>query len=231
VSAAEQAAPLLAVRGVHKSYRSGEEHVTVLRGLDLELPRGSLTSLMGVSGSGKSTLIAIVAGLLVADAGSVRFSGEDLGALDDTGRARLRAGRIGIVMQSGNLIPFLTAEENVQLAKDLAADGGEASGPEPHELLEQLGVGDRREHLPRRLSGGEAQRVSLAVALANAPELLLADEVVGAVDEATAAQVMDVIYSAGRERGLTVLFVTHSSELASDAERRLRLQNGVVVEV
>jgi putative ABC transport system ATP-binding protein len=229
VSAAEQAAPLLSVRGVHKSYRSGEEQVAVLR--ELELPRGSLTSLMGVSGSGKSTLIAIIAGLLVADAGSVRFSGEDLRALDDTGRARLRAGRIGIVMQSGNLIPFLTAEENVRLAKDLAADGVEAGGPEPHELLEQLGVGDRREHLPRRLSGGEAQRVSLAVALANAPELLLADEVVGAVDEATATQVMDVIYSAWRERGLTVLFVTHSSELAGDAERRLRLQNGMVVEI
>jgi putative ABC transport system ATP-binding protein len=231
VSAAQRAAPLLAVRGVHKSYRSGEEQVTVLRELDLELPRGSLTSLMGVSGSGKSTLIAIIAGLLVADAGSVMFADEDLGSLDDTGRARLRAGRIGIVMQSGNLIPFLTAEENVQLAKDLAADGGETGGPEPHELLEQLGVGDRREHLPRRLSGGEAQRVSLAVALANTPALLLADEVVGAVDEATAAQVMDVIYSAWRERGLTVLFVTHSSELAGDAERRLRLQNGVVMEV
>jgi putative ABC transport system ATP-binding protein len=159
------------------------------------------------------------------------FSGEDLGSLDESGRARLRAGQVGIVMQSGNLIPFLTAEENVRLAKDLAAEGSEAGGPEPHELLEQLGVGDRREHLPRRLSGGEAQRVSLAVALANAPELLLADEVVGAVDEATATQVMDVIYSAWRERGLTVLFVTHSSELAGDAERRLRLQNGVVVEV
>jgi putative ABC transport system ATP-binding protein len=231
VSATEQAAPLLAVRGVHKSYWSGEDRVAVLRELDLELPRGSMTSLMGVSGSGKSTLIAIIAGLLVADAGSVLFSGEDLGSLDDSGRARLRAGRIGIVVQSGNLIPFLTAEENVQLANDLAAGSGEASGPEPSELLEQLGVGDRRRHLPRRLSGGEAQRVSLAVALANAPELLLADEVVGAVDAATAAQVMDVIYAAWRERGLTVLFVTHSSELAGHAERQLWLRDGVVVDV
>jgi putative ABC transport system ATP-binding protein len=228
VSGAQRAAPLLAVRSVEKSYRSGENHVAVLRELDLELPRGSMTSLIGVSGSGKSTLIAIIAGLLVADAGSVLFAGEDLGSLDDTGRARLRAGRIGVVVQSGNLVPFLTAEENVQLAKDLAAAGGD--GPEPAELLERLGVGDRRGHLPRRLSGGEAQRVSLAVALANAPELLLADEVVGAVDEATAAQVMDVIYAAWRERGLTVLFVTHSTELAGHAERRLRLADGVVVE-
>jgi putative ABC transport system ATP-binding protein len=229
VSPAEGAAPLLAVRGVRKSYQSGEDDVMVLKDLDLELPQGSMTSLMGVSGSGKSTLIAIIAGLLVADSGSVLFSGEDLGSLDETGRARLRAGQVGIVMQSGNLIPFLSAEENVQLAKDLAA-GGASGGPEPVDLLEQLGVGDRRGHLPRRLSGGEAQRVSLAVALANEPQLLLADEVVGAVDEATAAQVMDVIYTAWRERGLTVLFVTHSAELAADAERRLRLQEGVVVE-
>ncbi len=221
--------PLLAVRGVRKSYTSGEDHVEVLRELDLELAPGSMTSLMGVSGSGKSTLIAIISGLLVADAGHVMFQGEDLGALDDTGRARLRAGRIGLVMQSGNLIPFLTAEENVRLAQELAGDRGEGGAPEPIELLEQLGVGDRRHHVPRRLSGGEAQRVSLAVALANEPDLLLADEVVGAVDEATAAQVMDVIYEAWRERGLAVLFVTHSAELAENAQRRLRLLDGAVV--
>ncbi len=218
---------LLVVRGVRKAYRSGEEEVPVLRGLDLELARGSMTSLMGVSGSGKSTLIGVVAGLLVADEGDVCFGGQDLGGLDDRGRAELRARRIGVVMQSGNLIPFLTAEENVQLAKDLA--GGLGTSLAPAELLEKLGVGHRRDHMPRRLSGGEAQRVSLAVALANDPELLLADEVVGAVDRATAEQVMEVIYAAGREQGLTVLFVTHSAELAADAERRMSLIDGVVV--
>ena len=148
MSAAEGAAPLLAVRGVRKSYQSGEDDVTVLKDLDLELPRGSMTSLMGVSGSGKSTLIAIIAGLLVADTGSVLFSGEDLGSLDDTGRARLRAGRIGIVMQSANLIPFLSAEENVQLAKDLAYEAEERG--DTVELLIQGYYGD----MSRKLTGG-----------------------------------------------------------------------------
>lgn len=219
--------PLLMVRGLRKAYRSGESEVPVLRGLDLELARGSMTSLMGVSGSGKSTLIGVIAGLLVADEGDVRFGGTDLARLDDKARSVLRSRQIGVVMQSGNLIPFLTAEENVQMAQDLA--GGTAGAPEPRELLEKLGVTHRRDHVPRRLSGGEAQRVSLAVALANQPELLLADEVVGAVDSTTADQVMSVIYAAGRDQGLTVLFVTHSAELAADAERRLWLSDGVVV--
>lgn len=219
--------PLLAVRGVRKAYRSGGDEVAVLRGADLELPRGSTTSLMGASGSGKSTLIAVICGLLVPDGGEVRFGGEELGGLDERSRAELRARRIGIVMQSSNLIPFLSAEENVQLAKELARRP--SGGLSTRDLLDRLGVGDRRDHMPRRLSGGEAQRVSLAVALANEPDLLLADEVVGAVDRATAEQVMEVIYAAGREQGLTVLFVTHSAELAADAERRLALVDGAVV--
>lgn len=227
MTAAGAGEPLLSIRGVRKAYRTDGEPVQVLRGLDLELPRGSMTSLVGVSGAGKSTLMAVIAGLLLADAGEVRFGGQDLAALDDRGRAQLRARRIGVVLQSGNLIPFLTAEENVQLAKDLA--GGEAADRAPPDLLEQLGLGNRRAHTPRQLSGGEAQRVSLAVALANAPHLLLADEVVGALDRTSAAQVMDVLYAAWREQELTVLFVTHSAVLAADAERRLRLVDGVVV--
>lgn len=227
MTATSEREPLLMVRGLRKAYRSGESEVPVLRGLDLELARGSMTSLMGVSGSGKSTLIGVIAGLLVADEGDVRFGGTDLARLDDKARSVLRSRQIGVVMQSANLIPFLTAEENVQMAQDLA--GGTAGAPEPRELLEKLGVTHRRDHVPRRLSGGEAQRVSLAVALANQPELLLADEVVGAVDSTTADQVMSVIYAAGRDHGLTVLFVTHSAELAADAERRLWLSDGVVV--
>ncbi len=218
--------PLLVVRGVRKAYRSGEEEVPVLSGLDLELGRGSMTSLMGVSGSGKSTLISVIAGLLVADEGDVRFDGQDLGALDDRGRAELRARRIGVVMQSGNLIPFLTAEENVQLAKDLA--GGMGTSLAPAELLEKLGVGRRRDHMPRRLSGGEAQRVGVALALINEPRLLLGDEITGELDIATSETVMELVVRLQRERGLAVLVVTHNLSVAAMADRKLTIADGVV---
>ncbi len=218
------AEPLVRVEGLSKSYRTGPLETPVLDGVDLELPRGETTSLVGVSGSGKSTLIALLAGLLLPDAGRVLFDGRPLDDLDDTGRARLRAGRIGIVLQRGNLIPFLTAAENVELAVELA--GGRRPAAHARALLTRLGLGDRLEHLPRRLSGGEAQRVSLAVALANRPALLLADEVSGELDTATAEHVMGVIFDASRERGLTVLYVTHSIELAARADHRLRLEDG-----
>jgi putative ABC transport system ATP-binding protein len=197
-----------------------------LRGATLEIARGETTSLVGVSGSGKSTLISLLAGLMVPDGGRVLFDGQDLGELDDPARARLRANRIGVALQNSNLIPFLTAVENVQLAIDLAGDGAPASRAE--ELLERLGLSDRRGHLPRRLSGGESQRVALAVALANEPDLLLADEVVGELDSTTAEHVMEVVFEASREHVLTVLLVTHSMELAARTQHRLRLVDGEV---
>ena len=184
-------------------------------------------SLVGVSGSGKSTLLALLAGLMRPQSGSVVFDGTDLGRLDDTARARLRARRIGVVLQSGNLIPFLTAEENVELALEL---GGGARRPlRAAALLHEVGLVERRGHRPARLSGGEAQRVAVAVALANQPDLLLADEVTGQLDAATADEVMDIISAASRERGLTVLFVTHSRALAERAERRFALVDGEVL--
>ena len=163
---------------------------------------------------------------MLPDSGAVRFDGEDLTALDDTSRAKLRADRIGIVLQSGNLIPFLTARENVELAIELA--GGRRRDARATDLLVELGLGDRLDHLPRRLSGGETQRVAVAMALANEPDLLLADEVTGELDSASAEQVMEIIFGAWRDRGLTVLFVTHNAELAARAEHRLRLGDGVV---
>jgi putative ABC transport system ATP-binding protein len=217
---------LLQAQGLSKAYRSGERETRVLRGASLEIVRGETTSLVGVSGSGKSTLISLLAGLMVPDSGRVMFDGQDLNELDDPARARLRANRIGVALQNSNLIPFLTAAENVELALDLAGNGAAASRAD--ELLEQLGLADRRDHLPRRLSGGEAQRVALAVALANDPDLLLADEVVGELDSATAGQVMEVVFGASRERGLTVLLVTHSNELAMRTQHQLRLVDGEV---
>ncbi|MEJ7764055.1 MAG: ATP-binding cassette domain-containing protein [Acidimicrobiales bacterium] len=198
----------------------------VLRSADLELERGTTTSLVGASGSGKSTLLGLLAGIVAADAGQVLFDGVDLAAIDDAARARLRGSRIGVVLQRGNLIPFLTARENVELA--LRLGGRRRAGGRARSLLGDLGLSSREDHLPRRLSGGEAQRAGLAVALANEPDLLLADEVTGELDDQSAEQVLGVINRASEERGLTVLFVTHSSELAARAGRRLRLMDGAV---
>jgi putative ABC transport system ATP-binding protein len=215
------------VEQVCKTYRNGSGEAGVLRAASLELPRAETTSLVGVSGSGKSTLISILAGLMQPDAGRVLFDGEDLTKLDDTARASLRARRIGVVLQSGNLIPFLTAAENVELAIKLA--GGGNGEERARELLAEVALTERADHLPRRLSGGEAQRASVAVALANEPELLLADEVTGELDSSSAARVMELILDVWRARGLTLLFVTHSAELASLAHRELRLIEGEVL--
>ena len=186
------------------------------------------TSLVGRSGSGKSTLIALLAGLLLPDAGSVMFDGHDLSALPDDARARLRARGIGVVLQRDNLVPFLTAIENVELALGLGGRSLPAPRERARELLSELGLGRRLHHRPHTLSGGEAQRVAVAVALANEPDLLLADEVTGELDSATAEQVMEVIFEAWHERGLSVLYVTHSEELAARAQHRLALADGAV---
>jgi putative ABC transport system ATP-binding protein len=214
------------VEGVSKTFREGASDTHVLRDANLELARGETTSLVGVSGSGKSTLISLLAGLMLPDSGGVVFDGREITALDEAERARLRAGRIGVVLQKGNLIPFLTALENVELALELA--NGRRPAVKAEKLLAELGLGHRLHHLPRRLSGGEAQRVAVAIAMANEPDLLLADEVTGELDSANAEQVMGVIFDAWRERGLTVLFVTHSGELAARAQHRMRLDEGQV---
>ena len=219
--------PLLQVERLAKTYWSNKVQTPVLRDVSLELQRGETASLVGVSGSGKSTLLSLLAGLMRPESGAIVFDGEDLGRLDDTSRARLRARRIGVVLQSGNLIPFLTAAENVELAIELA--GGARGSARAAALLRGVGLGGRLDHRPARLSGGEAQRVSVAVALANEPDLLLADEITGQLDAETAAEVMGTIFEAWRERGLTVLFVTHSGELAERAERRFALVDGEVL--
>ena len=219
--------PLVRLQGVSKSYGTGPNRLHVLDGVDLDLRRGETTSLVGRSGSGKSTLISLIAGLMRPDAGHVHVGGQRTDELDEAGRARLRAERIGVVLQSDNLIPFLTAVENVELAMGFAP--GRRSPDRARTLLSELGLGDRMDHLPRQLSGGEAQRVAVAVALANDPDLLLADEVVGQLDSATAAHVTDLIFAASRERDLAVLYVTHDEQLARKAQHALRLTDRRVV--
>ena len=215
---------LVRAEGVSKGYGTGSSRTAVLESVDLVLREEEKVSLVGPSGSGKSTLLSLIAGLIRPDTGRISIDGVAMQGLDDAGRAALRAGQVGVVLQSGNLIPFLTAIENVELA--MGFTDRKPSRDRARELLATLGVDRRREHLPRQLSGGEAQRVSIAVALANEPTLLLADEVVGQLDSATADRVVDVLFGAE----LAVLFVTHDETLAARGERQLRLVDGAVVE-
>ena len=219
--------PFVRLEAVSKSYGSGSSQLEVLDQVQLDLMKGETTSLVGRSGTGKSTLLSLIAGLMRPDKGHVHIGGQQMDQLDDNDRANLRANRIGFVLQSDNLIPFLTAVENVELAM------GFASGPRPaaraRGLLFDLGLGHRIDHLPRQLSGGESQRVAVAVALANEPDLLLSDEVVGQLDSNTASDVMNMIFTASRERNLTVLYVTHDEQLAREAHRSLRLTDRKVI--
>jgi putative ABC transport system ATP-binding protein len=226
VAVAQSAETVARLRDVFKIYREGSTETVALRGADVTLRRGVVTSLVGPSGSGKSTLLSLLAGLSLPSAGQVLFGETDISRLDESARAALRAKRIGIVFQSGNLIPFLTALENVKLAERIA--GRPRNKSRAQELLSEVGLGKRLEHRPRQLSGGEAQRVSIAVALANEPELLLADELTGELDSATAARVMKVLRGVWERRHLTILVVTHNPDLADQADQRLKLLDGVV---
>jgi putative ABC transport system ATP-binding protein len=215
---------LLSLECVSKAYGTDDARTAVLESVDMVVRDEEKVSLVGPSGSGKSTLLSLIAGLIRPDEGQIRVGGVAMHDLDDTGRAALRAEQVGVVLQSDNLIPFLTALENVELATGFT--GRKERRDRARELLAVLGVDHRRDHLPRHLSGGEAQRVSIAVALANEPTLLLADEVVGQLDSVTADRVVDVLFGAE----LAVVFVTHDETLAARGERRLRLVDGSVVE-
>ena len=213
------ATPIVQLTRVSKAYVSAAGVATVLRDVDLIVEAGEKVSLMGPSGSGKSTLLSLIAGLLRADAGAIEVDGVALNGLDDGELAQLRARRVGIVRQSGNLIPFLTALENVDLALGFAQGGADGIGA--LDLLDRMGVAHRANHVSRRLSGGEAQRVALSVAVANAPALLLADEMVSALDSASATAIVDRLFASE----MAVLFVTHDAALADRADRRLRLHD------
>jgi putative ABC transport system ATP-binding protein len=221
-----QTAPLVELKDVFKIYKEGATETVALRGASMELVRGRTTSLVGPSGSGKSTLLSLVAGLALPSAGQVVVGGTDISRLDESERARLRAERIGVVFQSGNLIPFLSAVENVELAMSIAGKRGGRQAA--RSVLQELGLGSRIHHRPTQLSGGEVQRVAVAVALANDHELLLADGLTGELDSATADQVMAMLADAWSGRELTVLLVTHNRELAARADHRLRLVDGLV---
>jgi ABC-type lipoprotein export system ATPase subunit len=215
--------------GLYHIYRETEVETVALRGADLALARGTWTSVMGPSGSGKSTLLHVMAGLLEPSGGAVMIDGQDITRLPAAERAQRRRSRIGIVLQRDNLHPLLDVADNVALP--LRIDGrppGEV-GARVDELLARVGLADRRRHRVGELSGGEAQRAAVAVGLAPRPTVLLADEPTGELDEATAADVLDLLASA-RDDGTAILTVTHNEQVAARADRRLRMRDGLAVD-
>ena len=204
-----------------------EGELEILKGIDLEIKPHESVAIVGASGSGKSTLLGLLAGLDVASSGKVWIDGEELGALDEDERARLRADKVGFVFQSFQLLPSLTALENVMLPLEL--HGAEDPLGRASAFLERVELGDRIDHYPNQLSGGEQQRVAIARAFAAEPAILFADEPTGNLDTTTGQHVIDLLFEINREQGTTLILVTHEQRLADRCGRRLRLHGGALV--
>jgi putative ABC transport system ATP-binding protein len=215
---------VLAARGIGKTVKSGSSDLVILRDIDLEITPGEALGVVGASGSGKSTLLAILAGLDTPTTGSVELAGTDLFGLDEDARAELRGRLVGFVFQSFQLLPALTALENVMLPLELAGKAeAEALG---REMLARVGLSERLRHYPKHLSGGEQQRVALARAFVVRPKLLLADEPTGSLDAEAGADVIELLFGMNREHGTTLVMVTHDEGLARRCTRIVRLAAG-----
>jgi len=218
--------PVFIARGISKIYQMGDVQVHALRSVDLELYDGELVVLLGASGSGKSTLLNILGGLDVPTSGDVFYRDHNLTVNDDAELTRYRREHVGFVFQFYNLIPSLTALENVELVTDIAD-----KPMQPEEALALVGLGDRMNHFPAQLSGGEQQRVAIARAVAKRPEVLLCDEPTGALDYATGKLVLEAIERVNRELGTTTAIITHNAAIAAMADRVLRMRSGEIAEV
>jgi putative ABC transport system ATP-binding protein len=217
---------MLRCESLSQSYVSGGRELPVLNGITFELEAGGFLAIVGPSGSGKSTLLGLLAGLDRPARGNVWLDGQDLSALSEDERARLRGEKVGFVFQSFHLIPTLTARENIQVPLELR---GEDPRGRAEELLARVGLQDRGHHYPAQLSGGEQQRVALARAFSHRPRILFADEPTGNLDAATGARVIDLMTELNRELGTTLVLVTHDHDLAAQARRTLRLADGAIV--
>ncbi|HEX9810819.1 MAG TPA: ABC transporter ATP-binding protein [Burkholderiales bacterium] len=213
---------------LNKRVVTAEGPLDILSSINLEIKQGESVAVIGVSGSGKSTLLGLLAGLDVPSSGEVTLAGQAITALDEDGRARVRAGRVGFVFQSFHLLPALTALENVMLPLELA--GSSAPEPQARALLERVGLRERLTHYPRQLSGGEQQRVAIARAFALAPAILFADEPTGNLDAATGARIIRLLFELNQERGATLVLVTHDESIAQRCTRRIYLDAGRLVE-
>jgi putative ABC transport system ATP-binding protein len=220
--------PMLAARELTKEYQSGDSRLAVLRNVTFDIPQGTFVSIVGPSGSGKTTLLGLLAGLDIPSGGTVLLDGADLTRLDEDARAKLRGEKVGFIFQSFQLIPTLTAAENVQVPLELRGDTDAAE--RARDILARVGLGDRTRHFPNQLSGGEQQRVAIARAFANQPRILFADEPTGNLDGATGARIVELLDQLNQESGATVVIVTHDLGLAEHAKRVIRLKDGEVVE-
>ena len=223
-----ESSAIVEVIGLTRTIQTPTHRVEILRGIDLRIERGQFAAIMGPSGSGKSTLLGLLAGLDNATSGRILLDGEDITGLSEDRMAEVRGRKIGFVFQSFQLIPTLTAEENVLLPAELAGAGPEAAG-RARELLDRVGLSDRLDHYPVQLSGGEQQRVALARAFITRPPILLADEPTGNLDGATGQHVLELLLELNRVEGATLILVTHDSSLAAHADRIITLRDGLVV--
>ena len=219
--------PVLSARGIGKTVRSGISDLVILQEIDLQVISGEAVAIVGASGSGKSTLLAVLAGLDTPTTGSVHLDGADLFALDEDARAQLRGRAVGFVFQSFQLLPALSALENVMLPLELAGRPDAQSAARA--MLERVGLGERLAHYPKHLSGGEQQRVALARAFVVQPKVLMADEPTGSLDAAAGESVIQLMFELNSQAGTTLLMVTHDEQLAQRCSRIVRLAGGLVV--
>ncbi len=221
---------MIRVVGLTKSIATATHRVDILKGIDFEIPRGQFAAIMGPSGSGKSTLLGLLAGLDSPTTGNIFLDGEDIAGLEEDRLAVLRGRKIGFVFQSYHLIPTLTAEENVLLPFELSGTrNGSDGAARAAELLDSVGLLDRRDHYPVQLSGGEQQRIALARAFMVRPPILLADEPTGNLDSQNGRLILDLLMSLNKREGTTLVLVTHDQALAAHADRRILLADGLVI--
>lgn len=219
---------VLDAENVAKVYQTESHEVRVLDGVSFSMEAGDTVAVVGPSGSGKTTLLSLCAGLELPSSGTIRLLGKDSSSLGEDGRARLRNASVGFVFQSFHLMPSLNALENVMLPLELS--GGRDADREARRLLGEVGLGDRLDHYPSQLSGGEQQRVALARAFINRPEILFADEPTGNLDRETSAKITELLFGLNREKGTTLLLITHDEGLAARTERVMRMNGGTLIE-
>jgi putative ABC transport system ATP-binding protein len=219
---------MLVATDLTKEYQSGASRLAVLKHVSFSIPQGAFVAIVGPSGSGKTTLLGLLAGLDTPSAGTVSLDGVDLTRLTEDERARLRGEKVGFIFQSFQLIPTLTAIENVQVPLELRGERGAVQ--RARELMDRVGLADRTDHFPAQLSGGEQQRVAIARAFSNAPRILFADEPTGNLDGETGERIVVLLEELNRESGSTIVLVTHEMYLAERAGRIIRLKDGEVVE-